>query len=60
LRHADPPDEDDRGAPLCDGVPHMIIRLLRLQPEKFVVGETKRLLQHNLPEADIVDQFVPG
>jgi hypothetical protein len=38
----------------------MIIRLLRLQPEKFVVGETKRLLQHNLPEADIVDQFVPG
>src|SRR5258706_8719582 len=31
----------------------MIIRSLRLQPGKFVVGETKRLLQHYLPGADL-------
>ena len=34
-------------------VPHMIIRSLRLQPGKFVVAETKRLLQHYLPRAAI-------
>src|SRR5260370_38183784 len=38
-----------------DVVPHMIIRSLRLQPGKFVVAETKRLLQHYLPAADIRD-----
>src|SRR5258705_6223971 len=36
-----------------DMVPHMIIRSLRLQPGEFVVGETKRLLQHYLPRAAI-------
>jgi hypothetical protein len=34
-------------------VPHMIIRSLRLQPGKFAVGETKRLLQHYRHETDM-------
>ena len=34
-------------------VPPINIRSPRLQPGKFVIGETKRLLQHYLPEGDI-------
>jgi hypothetical protein len=34
-------------------VPHINIRSPRLQPGKFVIGETKRLLQHYLPAADL-------
>ena len=33
-------------------VPHINIRSPRLQPGKFVIGETKRLLQQYLPEGD--------
>jgi hypothetical protein len=34
-------------------VPHINIRSPRLQPGKFVIGETKRLLQHYLPLAAV-------
>jgi hypothetical protein len=33
-------------------VPHINIRSPRLRPEKFVIGEAKRLLQHYRPKAD--------
>src|SRR3954465_12093434 len=35
-----------------DEVPHMFTRKPRLQLEKFAINGAKRLLQHNLPEAD--------
>jgi hypothetical protein len=34
-------------------VPHINIRSPRVQPGKFVIGETKRLLQHYLPTAEV-------
>jgi hypothetical protein len=36
-----------------DEVPHMSTRKPRLQPGKFSIRGAKRLLQHNLPAADI-------
>jgi hypothetical protein len=33
--------------------PHINIRSPRLQPGKFAIGETKRLLQHYRPDSDI-------
>jgi hypothetical protein len=36
-----------------DEVPHMFTRKPRLQLEKFAINAAKRLLQHNLPQADI-------
>jgi hypothetical protein len=33
-------------------VPHINVRSPRLQPRKFVIGKTKRVLQHYLPTAD--------
>src|SRR5712671_277933 len=36
-----------------DEVPHMFTRKPRLQLEKFAINGAKRLLQHNLPQADI-------
>jgi hypothetical protein len=36
-----------------DVVPHIIIRSSRLQLGKIVFSDAKRLLQQNLPEADI-------
>jgi hypothetical protein len=35
----------------------MIIRSLRLQPKKFVVGEPERLLQQNLPIPEVATPF---
>src|SRR3954464_8780662 len=37
-----------------DEVPHMFTRKPRLQLEKFAINGAKRLLQHNLPRADLV------
>jgi hypothetical protein len=36
-----------------DVVPHMITRSPRLRLAKFVLSDTKRLLQHNLPRGEI-------
>src|SRR5712691_6979212 len=36
-----------------DEVPHIFTRKPRLQPAEFLNPSAKRLLQHNLPEADI-------
>ena len=36
-----------------DEVPHMFTRKPRLQLEKFAINGAKRLLQHNLPVAEI-------
>ena len=38
-----------------EAVPHINIRSPRLQPGKFVVGETKRLLQQNRHFSDLTD-----
>jgi hypothetical protein len=37
-------------------VPQMFIRSPRLRPGKFVLVDAKRLLQQNLPEADVLTQ----
>src|SRR4029079_10944842 len=39
----------------CDEVPHMFTRKPRLQPGKFLNSGAKRLLQHNLPGADVAE-----
>jgi hypothetical protein len=39
-------------------VPHINIRSPRLQPGKFVIGGTKRLLQHYLPTANIGGELI--
>ena len=37
-----------------DEVPHMFTRKPRLRPGKFSIRGAKRLLQHNLPQADMI------
>jgi hypothetical protein len=41
-----------------DVVPRMIIRSLRLELGKFVLSDAKRLLQRNLPHADILQAMM--
>src|SRR6516165_12194682 len=43
-----------------DEVPHIFTRKSRLQPGKNLITSTKRLLQHNLPEADSCTAAKPG
>jgi hypothetical protein len=38
---------------LCDEVPHIFIQKSHLEPREFLISSAKRLLQHNLPIADI-------
>jgi hypothetical protein len=38
---------------LWDEVPHIFIPKSHLEPREFLISSAKRLLQHNLPEADI-------
>src|ERR1017187_9276933 len=38
---------------LCDEVPHIFIPKSHLEPREFLISSAKRLLQQNLPQADI-------
>jgi hypothetical protein len=38
---------------LCDEAPHIFIPKSHLEPREFLISSAKRLLQHNLPEADM-------
>jgi hypothetical protein len=38
---------------LCDEVPHIFIPKSHLEPREFLISSAKRLLQQNLPKADI-------
>src|ERR1017187_6216876 len=38
---------------LWDEVPHIFIPKSHLEPREFLISSAKRLLQHNLPRADI-------
>src|ERR1039458_3935773 len=38
---------------LCDEAPHIFIPKSHLEPREFLISSAKRLLQHNLPQADI-------
>src|SRR5664279_439038 len=42
---------------LCDEVPHIFIQKSHLEPREFLISSAKRLLQHNLPQADIRSQI---
>ena len=41
-----------------DEVPHIFTRKPRLQPAEFLITSAKRLLQHNLPKANIAPEAV--
>ena len=43
----------------CDEVPHIITRKSRLRSGKFLINGAKRLLQHNLPIADLCTAAKP-
>jgi hypothetical protein len=49
------PPKSAANSSLVDVVPHMIIRLPRLQPGKIVFSYAKRFLQHYLPISEVPD-----
>jgi hypothetical protein len=56
---SNPPPKSPVSSSQNEVVPHINIRSLRLQPGKFTIGETKRLLQQNPPKAVVHIRGLP-